>query len=331
LRLARCIVIGCILSTLFPFQEARAGTLEKQDLSHCHRDGKKVTLCFDLRDDSKPSAGLVVAIATKDNIETRMLLPFKTVKSTTDPSILSTVGTAEGGTLVSFYSSSLGVSVVNLTPEFDTNPDSNNDRLSDSPLSFVVSGVERRFVYRSSTGRGDISQEAKDIYNQFPDEIAVARPLHYDGLEVKPATGKTEEPDPVDHNSFATFFSPNGPDGKPAIITLRYRVPATPLQTLLVTYASKIFAGFAAPFIALTFLPRSENLKPLTRRIILWAVGVIQAVLLIGFAYAAWKTPGDTTTAAIGDWIVVAVVAVGAAVPLWIKKEKPVGDLVIKV
>jgi hypothetical protein len=115
------------------------------------------------------------------------------------------------------------------------------------------------------------------------------------------------------------------------IIMLRYRVPATPFQTLLVTYASKIFAGFAAPFIVLIFLPRSENLKPLTRRIILWAVGLIQVVLLIGFAYAAWKTPGDTTTAAIGDWIVVAVVAAGAAVPLWMKKEKPVGDLVIKV
>jgi hypothetical protein len=56
LRLARCIVIGCVFSILLPFQVARAATLEKQDLSYCHRDGKKVTLCFDLRDDSKPSA-----------------------------------------------------------------------------------------------------------------------------------------------------------------------------------------------------------------------------------------------------------------------------------
>ena len=99
----------------------------------------------------------------------------------------------------------------------DENQKSNhNDRdlLSDSPLSFVVSGVERRFVYRGSADRADISLEARNIYNQFLDEIAVARPLHYDGLEVKPGTGKTEEPDPVDHNAFATFFSPSG-----AIIT----------------------------------------------------------------------------------------------------------------
>jgi hypothetical protein len=331
LLLKRCMVFVWFFATLVPSPRADAATLEKQDLSHCHREGKKVTLCFDLRDDSRPTAGLVVSITTKDSLETRLLLPFKTLKSNTDAAILSTVGTAEGGTLVSFYSSSLGVSVVDLQPDFDTSPDSDNDRLSDSPLSFVVSGVERRFVYRGSTDRADISQEAKNIYNQLPDEIAVARPLHYDGLEVKPGTGKTEEPDPVDHNAFATFFSPNGADGKPSIIMLRYRVPATPFQTLLVSYGSKIVAGLAAPFIALLFLPRNENLKPPTRRIFLWAVGVIQVVLLIAFAYVAWKTPGESTTAAIGDWVVVVVAAVGVGVPLWMKKEKPAGDLVIKV
>jgi hypothetical protein len=216
----------------------------------------------------------------------------------------------------------------------DENQKSNHndrDRLSDSPLSFVVSGVERRFVYRGSADRADISLEARNIYNQFPDKIAVARPLHCDGLEVKPGTGKTEEPDPVDHNAFATFFSPSGPDGKPAIIMLRYRVPATPAQTLLISYGSKIVAGLAAPFLALLFLPRSENLKPGTRKIFLWAVGMIQAGLLIGFGYAAWKAPGDSTTAAIGDWVLVVVAAAGAGVPLWMKKEKPAGDLVIEV
>ncbi len=74
LRLARCIVIGWFFAVLLQSPGAGAAALEKQDLSHCHRDGKRVTLCFDLRDDSRPMAGLVVVIATKDNAETRMLL-----------------------------------------------------------------------------------------------------------------------------------------------------------------------------------------------------------------------------------------------------------------
>jgi len=321
--------MGLSLVTMLP--RGGAAALEQQDLSRCHRDGKKATLCFDLRDENKLTAGLVVAISTRDNSETRMLLPFKTTKSLSAASILSTTGTAEGGTLVSFYSTSPGVSVVSLEPEFDTSSDSDNDRLSNSPLSFVINGVERRFVYRGSTERSDISQEARAIYSQSPDEIAVARPPNYDGLEIRPGTGKTEEPDSLSHNSFATFFPATSADGRPTTITLRYRVPSTPFQTLFVSYASKIFAGFAAPFIALVFLPRSENLKPRTRRIFLLVVGIIQVALLIGFVYAAWKTRGDATATAIWDWIVVVVVAIGAGVPLWMKKEKPANDLVIKI
>jgi thiol:disulfide interchange protein len=103
------------------------------------------------------------------------------------------------------------------------------------------------------------------------------------------------------------------------------------VQALIVSYASKIAAGLAAPLIAIIFLPKSENLRPRSRRLILWLVSLIQISLLFAFAYLAWRVPGESTTTAISDWIVALVAGLGAAVPLWIKREKSPGDLVIKV
>ena len=102
-------------------------------------------------------------------------------------------------------------------------------------------------------------------------------------------------------------------------------------QPLLLSYGAKIVAGLAAPFFALLLLPKNENLRPRTRHIFLWAVGFIQLGLLIAFGLAAWTVPGGSTSTAIADWVIVLIAAAGGAVPLWIKKDKPVGELLIKV
>jgi 4-amino-4-deoxy-L-arabinose transferase-like glycosyltransferase len=118
--------------------------------------------------------------------------------------------------------------------------------------------------------------------------------------------------------------------GSPNKIEVRYELPPTPFQTLILSYISKVAGAFAAPFVVILFLSVKESVRPKTRRIALWVFGMIQVAVILWLAYTAWSTRNQLATNAVADWTIVALTAVASAVPLWIKREQPAQQLPVK-
>lgn len=228
---------------------------------------------------------------------------------------------------------STGTFSIGFHPEFDSSPESGNDSSSTSPLSFIPSGLERRFVYRGTTGRTSIPPKVRELYVDIPDTVGVIRPKGYEGLELKPGSGSTEEPHSNDSDADAgiTFFPASTSDGSATTIRLRYRVQPTSVQTLVLSYASKAAAGLFAPFIAVMFFTRDEKASAKKRTLVMWILGVSELGILAALIYFAFKVQGESAGAAVGDWTIVFVSAIGTAIPLWMKREPSDQPLAVKV
>ena len=60
------------------------------DSKACRIEGTHTVLCFNLKDDSNPRAGVVLTIDSPTNKESLLFLPFETKSSDPDPTLLST-------------------------------------------------------------------------------------------------------------------------------------------------------------------------------------------------------------------------------------------------
>jgi hypothetical protein len=290
--------------------------------TRCHRGEKALTLCIDLRNDHKLTSSLIVFVAQADGRERHVLLPFKSLNTSTNEVLLSSTGSLSNGTLLSFFPNTPGQFQVDFTPQVDTDPKSNDDQQSDAPISFITDGLERRFTFRSSTGRPDIPALAKANFKDEIDEIAILRPRGYEGIEVRPNTNKISSPDALAWTTDASFFAPRGDDGQPVTVRLHYRVPATQGQALLGVYASKFLIAVVAPLLGVIFIPGADNARPKLRLILIGVLFVIQGALAYGAIHGASFAAGSSVTNVYLDWCLAVFSAAGALFPAWIKSSK---------
>jgi len=289
----------------------------------CRSSDRHSVLCFDLRDDDHLKAGLVLSISNTDSKGMRLLIPFKTTAFAPQESLLATWGSYGNFTVLTYVPSSPGVYGIGIEPVFESSPDYLEDRRATSQsLVFLRLGLERRFIYRHRLPSDAVTYaQASRIETQPLDAVGIARPANAIGLEL--SNGRTEDPPAVFENGRARFYPVLDANGSPYKIEIRYQVPPTSTQALVLTYLSKLAGALAAPFIAILFFTLQDNVRPRIRKIVLWSLFTLQVLLLCGFGFVAIQTRSEAATSAIGDWIVVIVTALGAALPLWLRRPKP--------
>jgi hypothetical protein len=321
LRIVVLLLVGLPLS---PKMSARSF-----DASLCRIENRQVVLCFDLRDDLHPTAGLTLNISAPDKKELHVLLPFRTTAFETDQALLSTWGNYRDFTLINFFETSSGIHGIGFDPVFSEQLPLDEQQLS-STLTLQRLGLERRFIYSHhiSSNAKSFPLEVQGIDDQGLDAIGVIRPDNAIGLELR--NGRTEDPEAFASNGHARFYMAIDSKGSPNKIEVRYELPPTPFQTLILSYISKVAGAFAAPFVVILFLSVKESVRPKTRRIALWVFGMIQVAVILWLAYTAWSTRNQLATNAVADWTIVALTAVASAVPLWIKREQPAQQLPVK-
>jgi hypothetical protein len=300
-----------------------------RDGDSCHLDSAKVTLCFDLRDDSHPTAGLMLNIGAVDNAHHLIYLPFETSAPVPDRSILSSWASYPDMTLIAFSTVSGGPHAIAFTPTYDGSQSALDDRGSRSSIVFVKSGLERDFIYRSrDASNDDFLQRLKDVAVDPVDMLGVMRPKDARGLEV--SNGRIEEPQATTVVGGTRFYAALDENHKATRLEVRYEIPATPLVTLLLTDLAKLAAAFSAPLVTILFFSVKENLRPRARKWILIALLLLQLGIAAVLGFLAWTVRNDTSSAALADWMIVFVTAAASALPLWLQRKRAGDSLAVR-
>lgn len=292
-----------------------------RDGDTCQISSARITLCFDLRDDSHPNSGLMLNITAVDGTNHLVYLPFQTASPSGDRSILSSWGSYEESTIIGFSTIADGRHTIGFVPTIDGSPASLDDRASRSSVVLVRSGLERDFVYRSRGISSDAFLQAqKGLVVDSIELIGVVRPKGAKGLEV--SNGRIEEPEATQVIGNTRFYPASASGHGDTRLEVRYEIPATPLVTLILSDLAKLAAAFFAPLVTIAFFTLQENVRPRARRWTLICLVVIQLCIAGILGYLAWKVRNDASSAAVSDWLIVVVTAAASALPLWLKRDR---------
>ena len=224
----------------------RAPKVMPFDKSIVDGSGYTCVLAFDLRQDNRPTADLIVRIPTSENsIQSKtILLPFTSSRAGSDPEIYTTWGSRPNCcTLIGYHAlpGVGGVYGVGISPEFDDPPKD----LSELPgrLYFVpLASQERRFYYRypdhSLEKQMTLLKASTDISE--PDAIAIAIPSSAKRLFVD--SNKPERPARIAETDKATFFPAHGQAGE--FLEIRYPVPLNSMQQTILKGLGELLQQF---------------------------------------------------------------------------------------
>jgi hypothetical protein len=297
----------------------------KFDYRDFYSDTQRLVLCFDLRDDVRPLSGLVIRSNQSQVPEGHIVvLPFGSKSAVPNETLLTSSGNYRDFTLIHYIVSerSGGTVGIGIVPIFDLSPPAlySLEDLTGS-LYLVRSGLERRFVYRYPTqGSGRASGSiVPNIPTDTLDAVAVAIPEMAVRKEIR--DGRTEIPNRLYNNKVAAFYPANSAE---ATLQLRYEVPASLGQKLLLEYGVKAVAAILTPLLGLLFLDPNKARR--TKRIVLWGGAIVEIAVLVLVWRVALVMKGESEIKTTYDLVVVAVGALATVIVLWIKaraEQKP--------
>jgi hypothetical protein len=272
-------------------------------------DKYRSTVVFDLRDDSNPSCALLLhetPSADATPVNQIVLLPFPTTGAEKNREIFTAWSSlGECCSIVSYVHmpDRSGPYTVALTPAFSAQPGD----LSDLPgqVYFLRLGQERRFIYKYGlpSGSDDLTRLLSSGSARMPEVVAVARPVDSKGLEVR--AGMTESPTRRDWNGVASFYSATVAEAGTDHLEIRYELPLSSAQELAVKFLGELLAALAPPFVSLVFLDLKDPSKRRRSIVTLTILIAIEAGVLAGIGYFAWKARTTQTSEALLSAVVV--------------------------
>jgi hypothetical protein len=295
-----------------------------------------VTLCFDLRDDRHPVAGLLLQPPPSPRpVAHTVALPFHSTAATTNDDIYSRWGSYADSTLITFTSSPSTTSrySIGLNPAFAPAPDDWGDDPSaddlyrtDSSVIFLTASNNHNlhhFIYKypdMDPARKGWLAAMSTVADTAVDRIAVALPSKAHGIPIR-YTDRSVIPDAP---SGPVRFFPGragGPKGATPAVQLRYELPPNKAQEILLEEAGKLIGALLPPGFAL-FLLFFGNLDSRAKRVrwllILCFVQLGIFALFIYLASSAWTESGAK---AVGDLAIAIVSGTLAAYAVWQEKR----------
>lgn len=291
-----------------------------------------VSLCFDLRDDNHPVAGLVLKVAPTDPAQSHTVaLPFDSKNPVMNREIFSTWGSYDGTTLITYYShpSSIGIYDLGFVPGFGPTPvdqwSEDPRELSESSIFFVKSSsFTRHFVFRFPEGNPERNrwlQNVSVVANTTVDSIGVVLPPNIDAKAIR-KTNRTSVPDPIAEIGIAKFYpaTQNAAKGVDAI-HVKYELPPTQNQKAIIEEITRTVILFIAP--AFQFIVRNfrkpENRKRGKRMI--WVFGGIQVIVFIALFYLASVSWQESVGRAAVQLLTAILAGLFTAYNLWEDKK----------
>lgn len=293
------------------------------DYKDFYSDTYRLVLCFDLRDDAHPLAGLVIKTSSTQTPEQHIImLPFGSTSASPNETLFTTTGTYKDFTLIHYILSSRsgGTTGIGIVPIMDSLPEATTYSMEDlsGTLYLIRSGLERRFIYKYPSlepGSSAPPTEIQSIPTATLDAIAVAIPSSATRKEIR--NGQTEIPARLSNNRIAAFYLPNNLQSK--VLEIRYDVPPSTEQKLVLEYGIKAIAAILTPLLGLLFLDSKKTGKS---KFVVLAIGaIIEIIILVLVWRVALIVKGESELKTTYDLIVVVVGAVFSVVVLGLKAK----------
>ena len=281
-------------------------------------DLSESTLCFDLRNESKPISGIVFNYSQIQDVESHIIeIPFGTKDVEENVDLFLTWGVYKDTTIIQYITSSNSNSKygIEIIPIFgDLSALSTDIGYLSETIYYENSGNEYIFIYKypefDEKRKKRSVAEVRQVFTKF-DSIGIALPAKSTGLEIDD-TGKTFLPDPIFYNDFAYFFPGTGEGlSETEAIIVRYSLPVSETQKFIFNLIFKLFT-VTAPYIIqiltikLLLSPTDEINWKSRRR---WSVFLLVVQLVCSIALGIWAALGSSSSQnlALGD-IIAAVI-----------------------
>ena len=224
-------------------------------------------------------------------------------------------------TLINFISSSFnaGTHDIVLHPKvaFVSDEPTELSRLR-SGLYFIKSGLERRFIVNLLPVPDPSTEQLLTSSYLTLDGVAIALPVGYKGLEV--GSNRTTIPDPVSRVGNITYFATVVPSSTNRI-EMRYQVPPTAWQRLVLKKGLTLIVLLLVPFFALSFLPEKDTQKPRLRRTLIWTLTGVQLLLLASLVAIAFIGDNGGGSEIWIDFGIGTIGALAQGAVLYVKKD----------
>src|ERR1700730_17326934 len=291
-----------------------------------------ITLCFDLRDDSHPVAGMILKLNQTATVESHTLaLPFDSTAAAMNREIYSTWGSYDESTIVNYHTSrsSNGIYDMAFVPSFGTTqadqwPEDPRELNQFSIYFIKSSNLTRHFIFKypdADPERKRWLQNMSMVANTNIDAIGVVLPPDVVGKAIR-RTNRTSVPDPIYEIGIAKFYpaTQNAAQGVGAI-HIKYELPPTENYKAIIEEGTKALILFISPSIQLVVrLLRKPKQKKLAKRLI-WIFAGIQAIVLIVLLYFAYVSWQDSIGRAISQLTTAILSGLFTAYNLWEEKK----------
>lgn len=284
-------------------------------------DDYRLILYFDLRNDKQPTAGLTINAQPSQEVEQHsVVLPFETEKVETNEDLYTTHGSYKDFTIINYIltPTNSGTKLVGIDPVFDNPPEdqfASTTELKGS-LYFIAKGLERRFIYKYPHSLHITPPTPKNVYLDSPDAIAIAIPDSAIGKEIR--RGQTEIPAHLFEKRSVRFYPANS---EVSALELRYELPPTSGQKIVLEYGVKLIAVILPPLLGLLLLGSGEIMAPRTRRIAIVVGITIEIAILIVVWRVAIGSKSEGQLKIILDLTLVLVGAAFTGIVIWVKRK----------
>jgi hypothetical protein len=310
-------------------------------------DRYNLVLCFDLRDDDKPSAGLAVrgnatqvteqalSLASQATqqptpqqppvIQHLVVLPFGTSGVQGNRRLLTTWASYNEFTMVTYTSSpqNLDIRGIGLSPIFGSQSDSTQPIVHRKENVYLDrSGLERTFYYRyPSASQSDSKHPSELQYLPIDviDAIGVALPANARGLEIQ--NNQTAIPNNEFDNGRAKFYPATAQSAKTSFLEVRYEVEASKPQRILAEIILKLLAAFSVPLVELVLLGPVDIVHPRTRKIVILSGVILQLVIVGTLIWISLNVRGELGEKTIIELPIIVLSAVFTGLVLYIKRN----------
>lgn len=296
----RCRLTAAIVASVCAFGAAAAASEASVDANIFPRQ-YPILLAFDLQDDNRPQAALIIRVANSPPTDINVGLPFKVSDESTNEEGLFRLGRYHAWTLVTFWTTSSDHSEqISFIPEVNQSmTDYIDSDMGESTIYLVSLGQVRRFRYRypdAATSKS-FTLVPRSFQMRNVDAIAIALPTGAKELAVR--EGQLSIPARLNANQ---RVFPGVAGGSPhSYLDIVYEVPPTDFQKIVVKWGLKVVPAIVYVIVDLAVLRESEVRHPKLRRVLIWGHVPLVLIVLALIIWAALKSPGGGDV--IGDLI----------------------------
>jgi hypothetical protein len=296
------VVSTCVILAIMPPHRVFARDL---DFSRFSKQVSSCLLCIDVSDESgDPLGGLRIRLTNMQKSEWRssfLMFPIADVRLSRKMCLSN--ATYNDLSVLHYMASSgtRGDYEISFRPFVNNFPDWPFDVSKLKPgIYFQRSDPSERYLIISTSDCNKaLDSDLLTGPIDLPQGIAVALPIGATGKEIE--NGLTMIPPATATDGQVNYFEPKAAGQTVSVVKLRYTLKPSDPQKFILIIVGKAFVALFVIALALYGLKREEIRRAKFRLILLWGIGLVEAIALIGIALLARSLGLDSARDTIAD------------------------------